>query len=265
MSPELTHLLSRQMPIVGIPACMRKIKERVIHTVSDKYPSALIDATGCLPILIPAVGSKLDLCGVLDRIDGLLLTGSPSNVHPSHYGATPSHPDTLHDRERDATTLPLLREAIRRDLPILAICRGIQELNVALGGTLYQRVHELPGRLNHRSQKDSPDGPYGPAHSVALVPGGFLAQLAGTADVMVNSLHSQGIDRPAPELRVEAVAPDGQIEAVSLPGARFVVGVQWHPEYKVLENSLSRALFSAFAQACAGTRFVSVEQAACAA
>ena len=241
---------SRQMPIIGIPACTRKINERVIHAVNDKYPSALIDARGCLPILIPAVGSKVDLSGLLDRLDGLLLTGSPSNVHPGQYGGAPRHPETLHDPERDATTLPLIREAIRRDLPVLAICRGIQELNVALGGTLHERVHEVPGRLNHRSQKDSPGGPYGPAHSVTLTSGGFLALLAGTVEVMVNSLHSQGIDRLAPKLRVEAVAPDGQIEAVSLPGARFVVGVQWHPEYKALENPLSSALFSVFARAC---------------
>jgi putative glutamine amidotransferase len=240
----------RHMPLIGIPSCTRTINDRVIHGVADKYPTAVIDATGCLPILIPAVGSKVDMCGLLDRFDGLLLTGSPSNVHPSQYGGEPSHPEILHDPERDATTLPLIREAVRRDLPILAICRGIQELNVALGGTLHQQVHEVPGRLNHRSRKDSPDGPYGPAHSVALTPGGLLALLAGTAEVMVNSLHSQGIDRPAPRLRVEAMAPDGQIEAVSLLGARFVVGVQWHPEYKVLENPLSKALFSAFADAC---------------
>lgn len=240
----------RHMPLIGIPSCMRTINDRVIHGVADKYPTAVIEATGCLPILIPAVGSKVDMCGLLDRLDGLLLTGSPSNVHPSQYGGETSHPEILHDPERDATTLPLIREAVRRDLPILAICRGIQELNVALGGTLHQRVHEVPGRLNHRSRKDSPDGPYGPAHSVALTPGGLLALLAGTAEVMVNSLHSQGIDRPAPRLRVEAMAPDGQIEAVSLLGARFVVGVQWHPEYKVLENPLSKALFSSFADAC---------------
>lgn len=239
-------------PVIGIPTCLRTVKQRVFHGVNDKYPAALIDATGCLPILIPAVGSRTDVCLLLDRIDGLLLTGSPSNVHPSHYGSQPSHPDILHDRERDATTLPLIREAVRRDLPILAICRGIQELNVALGGTLHQRVHELPGRLNHRSRKDSSDGPYGPAHSVTLTPGGVLASLAGTTEVMVNSLHSQGIDRLAPKLRVEAAAPDGQIEAVSVSGARFVVGVQWHPEYKVLENPLSSALFVAFARACDG-------------
>jgi putative glutamine amidotransferase len=241
---------ARTMPLIGIPSCLRKINERIIHGVNDKYPSAVIEATGCLPVAIPAVGSKVDLCALLDRLGGLLLTGSPSNVHPSQYGGEPSHPETLHDLERDATTLPLIREAVRRDLPILAICRGIQELNVALGGTLHQRVHELPGRLNHRSRKDSPDGPYGPAHSVALTPGGILASLVGAVEIMVNSLHSQGIDRLAPELHVEAVAPDGQIEAVSLPGARFVVGVQWHPEYKVLENPFSRALFSVFARAC---------------
>ena len=125
---------------------------------------------------------------------------------------------------------------------------------MALGGTLHQRVHELPGRLNHRSRKDSPDGPYGPAHSVMLTAGGLLVSLAGTSEVMVNSLHSQGIDRSAPGLQVEAVAPDGQIEAVSVREARFVVGVQWHPEYKATDNPFSSALFSAFAEACIGTR-----------
>ncbi len=240
------------LPLVGIPTCLRKINERVFYGVNERYPNAVIEATGCLPVLIPAVGSKIDVCALLDRLDGLLLTGSPTNVHPSHYGAEPSHPDILHDPERDATTLPLIREAVRRDLPILAICRGIQELNVALGGTLYQRVHEVPGRLNHRSPKDSPDGPYGPAHSVRLSAGGLLATLLGATEMMVNSLHSQGIDHLAPRLHVEARAPDGQIEAVSLPNARFIVGVQWHPEYKAVENPLSSALFAAFAGACGG-------------
>jgi putative glutamine amidotransferase len=248
-SRELGPVSARHMPIVGIPTCMRAVNERVIYGVSQRYPNAVIDAAGCIPILIPAVGSKVDVCVLLEKLDGLLLTGSPSNVHPSQYGGEPSLPETLHDPERDATTLPLIREAVRRDLPVLAICRGIQELNVALGGTLHQRVHDLPGRLNHRSRKDSPDGPYGPAHSIQLTAGGLLASLAGTAKVMVNSLHSH-IDHPAPQLRVEAVAPDGQIEAVSLPEARFVVGVQWHPEHKALENPLSMALFSAFARAC---------------
>ena len=244
----------RNLPIVGIPACLRTVNERTSHTVNEKYPKALIETIGCLPILIPAVGSKLDMSDLVGVLDGLLLPGSPSNVHPSHYDGPPSAEGTLHDHERDATTLPLIREAVRRDLPILAICRGIQELNVALGGTLHQRLHEMPDRLNHRPKKDQPGGPYGPAHVVRLLPGGLLAGLAGEAEVMVNSLHSQGIDRPAPGLFVEAVAPDGQIEAVSLRQARFIVGVQWHPEYKALENPLSGALFSAFGRACRTAR-----------
>jgi putative glutamine amidotransferase len=244
----------RNLPIVGVPACVRTINERVFHTVNGKYLDAVIAAAGCLPILIPAIGPQIDSSEILDALDGLLLTGSPSNVHPREYGSEPRHPETLHDPARDATTLPLIREAVRRDLPILAICRGLQELNVALGGTLHQRLHEVPGRINHRPHRESPDGPYGPAHGVALTAGGLLARLAGSAEAIVNSLHSQGIDRPAPDLHIEAVAPDGQIEAVSLPVARFVVGVQWHPEYKPLENPLSRALFSAFARACNATR-----------
>ncbi len=242
---------ARSLPIIGIPACRRTIKERVVHTLADKYPAAILEATDCLPLSIPAIGARADVKALLDRLDGLLLTGSPSNVHPSEYGHEPLDDKIMHDPDRDATTLPLIREAVRRDLPIFAICRGIQELNVALGGTLHQRVHDVPGRLNHRARKDSETGVYGPAHSVELLLGGVIAEIAGTSgEIMVNSLHSQGIDRLAPGLRVEAVAPDGQIEAVSLPDARFVLGVQWHPEYKVTENPVSAALFAAFGQAC---------------
>jgi putative glutamine amidotransferase len=245
----------RPIPFIGIPCCLRTINERGFHTVSERYPGAIIDATGCLPILIPSIGPRIDCGALLDGLDGLLLTGSPSNVEPSQYGGPPSREGTLHDPDRDATTLPLIREAARRDMPILAICRGIQELNVALGGTLHQRIFEMPGRFNHRRRrgKMSSDERYGPAHSVRLTAGGRLIELAGTAELMVNSLHGQGIDRPGPDLMVEAVAPDGQIEGVSLPSARFVVGVQWHPEYRVLENPFSRALFAAFAQACHAT------------
>ncbi len=242
----------RNVPFIGIPCCVRMLHERPFHTAAERYSDAIIEAAGGMPVLIPAIGAKTDCAALLDRLDGLLLTGSPSNVEPNHYGGPPSREGTLHDPDRDATTLPLIREAVRRDMPLLAICRGIQELNVALGGTLHQRIFEMSERFNHRRRKGpmTLDQRYGPAHSVALTPGGVLAQLAGAEEIMVNSLHGQGIDRPAPDLVVEAVAPDGQIEAVSLPGARFVVGVQWHPEYKVMENPFSRALFAAFAQAC---------------
>src|SRR5712691_10948902 len=245
----------RNVPFIGIPCCVRTIHERPFHTVADRYTQAVIDAAGCLPVLIPSIGWKMDCSALLDGLDGLLLSGSPSNFEPSHYGGPPSREGTLHDPDRDATTLPLIREAVCRDMPILAICRGIQELNVALGGSLHQRIFEMPGRFNHRRRKGSMtlDQRYGPAHPVQLSAGGRLIELAGTAELMVNSLHGQGIDSPAPGLLVEAVAPDGQIEAVSLPGARFVIGVQWHPEYKPLENPFSRALFAAFAQACHAT------------
>ena len=245
----------RDLPLIGIPCCVRTIHERPFHTAAARYSDAIIDAAGCMPILIPAIGAKTDCAALLDRLDGLLLTGSPSNVEPDLYGGPPSREGTLHDPDRDATTLPLIREAVRRDMPILAICRGIQELNVALGGTLYQRIFEMPQRFNHRRRRGNMtiEQRYGPAHSVALTPDGFLARLAGATETMVNSLHGQGIDRPAPDLLVEAVAPDGQIEGVSLPGARFVVGVQWHPEYKATENPFSQALFSEFSQACHAT------------
>lgn len=244
----------RSVPVVGIPACIRQIHERPFHTTADRYCAAIVDAVKGMPIIIPSIGDKMDFDTLLDHLDGLLLTGSPSNVEPGHYDG-PIIDGILHDPRRDATTLPLIREAVRRGIPILAICRGIQELNVALGGSLHQRVHELPGSLNHRS----PHGPmpadarYGPAHTVALTPGGLLTRLANSGEIMVNSLHGQGIDRPAPDLTVEAVAPDGLVEAVSHRTARFVVGVQWHPEYKPLENPFSRALFGEFARACHDT------------
>ncbi|MBV9824932.1 MAG: gamma-glutamyl-gamma-aminobutyrate hydrolase family protein [Alphaproteobacteria bacterium] len=245
----------RNVPFIGIPCCLRSINERIFHTASEKYPEALVKATGCMPILIPSIGSMMDVDALLDRLDGLILTGSPSNVEPYHYGGPPSTEGTLHDPDRDATTLPLIREAVRRDMPVLAICRGIQELNVALGGTLHQRIFDMPERFNHRRRQGpmSLDERYGPAHTVALTPGGYFARLAGSAEIMVNSLHGQGIDVPAPKLQIEAVAPDGQIEGVSLPGARFVVGVQWHPEYKVLENPFSFSLFRSFGEACGAT------------
>ena len=248
--------MSLRPPLVAIPTCFREVNERVMYTAVVRYPHAVVDAAGCLPMLIPSIGEKLDIDALLETIDGLLLTGSPSNVEPYHYAGPPSREGTLHDPDRDATTLPLIREAVRRDLPVLAICRGIQELNVALGGTLHQRVHEMPGGKVHRSGPGpkTMDERYGPRHPVSLVPDGFFAARAGADEIMVTSLHGQGIDRPAPPLKVEAIAPDGLVEAVSMPGARFVVGVQWHPEYKPLENPISKALFGAFGDACRAVR-----------
>jgi len=240
------------MPVVGVPTCLRAVKGRVFHGVNERYPRALIDAAGCLPLLIPAIGSRVDVCVLLDRLDGLLLTGSPSNVHPSHYGAEPSHPEILHDPERDATTLPLIREAIRRDLPILAICRGVQELNVALGGSLHQAVHDVNGHKDHRARYELPiDEMYGPVHPVTLR--GQLRDWVGRDEIMVNSLHWQGISRLAKGLKPEAVAEDGLVEAVRGPDdAAFCLGVQWHPEWAAKSNPVSTLLFRRFGAAAKG-------------
>src|SRR4029077_7165070 len=155
----------RHLPLIGIPSCLRSINERTFHTVNERYPNAVIDAGGGVPLLIPALGPTIACGAVLDGLDGLLLTGSPSNVEPYHYGGPPSPEGTLHDPDRDATTLPLIREAGRRALLILAICRGIQELNVALGGTLHQRIFEMPGFINpaRRQVPMSMDQRSGPA------------------------------------------------------------------------------------------------------
>jgi putative glutamine amidotransferase len=225
----------------------------IAHTVGEKYVAAVTDVIGGVPLILPAVGDGddgLDIDRVLDVLDGVILTGSPSNVAPAHYGGPPARRGVAADPARDTTTLPLIRRALERAVPLFAICRGFQELNVALGGTLHQHVEEVPGRLDHRSPKvEDMELKQGPAHSVAIVPGGQLHGLLGCTELMVNSLHGQGIDRLAPRLKVEAVAPDGQIEAVSVidaPG--FVCAVQWHPEHRAQENVMSMKLFDACRQ-----------------
>ncbi len=248
-------------PLVGISACLKENgRGGWHHTVGEKYVQAAIRAVGALPILIPAFGPELGddtaMADALDRLletlDGVLLTGSPSNVEPHHYGRE-SRPGTVHDAARDATTLPLIRHTIDRGVPLFAICRGLQEVNVALGGSLHQLVHEVDGRRDHRSPK-SPDTDvnYAPVHDIDIVEGGLLHRLLGERRVRVNSLHAQGVDVLAPRARVEATChEDGQVEALSVPDAPgFALALQWHPEYKALENPVSMKVFAAFAAAC---------------
>ena len=242
------------LPLVGIPACLKQLERFRGHAVNERYVNVIAGTLGALPVLLPAIGEHADVDELARRLDGILFTGSPSNVEPHHYGGEPSVEGTLHDPARDATTLPLIRSALRQGVPFLCICRGIQELNVALGGTLHQRVQELPGKRDHRSPRDVPtfEDKYREAHTVSLPPGGYLHALFGGRDeIRVNSLHAQGIDRLAQGLVVEAVAPDGLIEAVRVESAStFAVGVQWHPEHPIaLEWESSRALFDAFGSA----------------
>jgi putative glutamine amidotransferase len=237
------------MPIVvGIPSCATQINERLVFTTLARYADALIGGAGAVPVTIPPVG-EIQLA-LLDRIDGLLIPGSPSNVHPSHYGTGETLTPDKHDPARDATTLPLIRAAVARGLPVLAICRGIQELNVALGGSLLQNVHDIPGREDHRGNGDgSMEKAYGPKHTIAVT--GALARIVGANQIVVNSVHSQAIDRPGEGLVVEAYAEDGTIEAVSDPNAPgFVLGLQWHPEWRYAEHPASVAIFRAFGEAC---------------
>jgi putative glutamine amidotransferase len=240
-------------PLIGIPADRRMVGKHPFHMVGDKYARAVLEAAGAAPLLIPALAEELRFEELLERLDGLVFTGSPSNVEPRHYQGTPSDPGTLHDPARDATTLPLIREAVQAQVPVFGICRGFQEMNVAFGGTLHQKLHELPGHLDHRDDETQPlEVQYGPAHEVTLEPGGVLRSLAAGDRIRVNSLHSQGIDRLGAELAVEARAPDGVVEAFRVrTTARFALAVQWHPEWQVMSNPFSRALFAAFGRAAA--------------
>ena len=234
-------------PIVGIPACAKLVNGMLRHDTPARYAQAVFGGAGAVPVMLPPLGEAE--IAALDRLDGLLVPGSPSNVHPKLYDGGASATPDFHDPDRDATALPLVRAALARGMPVLAICRGIQELNVALGGTLHQQVHELAGRRDHRGGPGTLSERYGPKHSIAL--SGELARMLGATEITVNSVHGQAIDRLAPGLVVEAVAPDGTIEAVRVATASgFAFGVQWHPEWAYGDNPHSLALFAAFGAAC---------------
>jgi len=221
------------------------------HAVGEKYINAVRDGAGALPVLIPVLQDPLSLDEILETIDGVFLTGSPSNVSPTLYGGEGPRENVLQDPRRDATSIPLIRRAIDQGKPFLAVCRGFQEMNVAFGGSLHQHLEEVPGRFDHREDKAAPlDIQYAPAHEIELVEGGMLGRIAGGHSVRVNSLHGQGVDRLGAGLVVEARASDGTIEAIRPAHApSFALGVQWHPEWKYWDDRFSTALLQAFGQA----------------
>ena len=243
--------LAPEAPLVLLPACRMDKEGQSYHTIGDKYVRAVAAAAGGLPLMLPSLADYYEIEAIVARADGIVLTGSPSNVRPEAYGRTADPRAEPHDAWRDAVTLPLIRAALADTCPLLAICRGMQELNVALGGTLHPRLHELDTRMDHRRpNSDDVAVQYGPAHTVTLRPGGMIAEILGTEVLTVNSLHWQGIDQPAADLRVEATAEDGTVEAVSMPDASgFVLGVQWHPEYAPESNPGAPAIFDAFGRA----------------
>ncbi len=241
-----------RLPLIGVSACTREIGPQTYHIAGEKYLRAVAVGAGGIPLVIPALAELMDQATLLASLDGLLFTGSPSNVEPHHYQGPASEPGTRHDPARDRTTLPLVRAAIAAGIPVLGICRGFQEMNVAFGGTLHQRVHVVEGFMDHREPADEPfEVQYAPRHPIQVKPGGVLDGIGLPSEILVNSIHGQGVERLAPGLRVEALAPDGLVEAFSVEGASsFAVGVQWHPEWQVQTNPNYLAIFQAFGEAC---------------
>lgn len=238
------------LPVVLVPACNRMLGEHPFHIAGRKYVDA-VRLAGALPLVVPSVPVE-QLDGLLDLADGVLLTGSPSNVHPSHFGEDVFDPSLPLDLERDDWTLPMIPKLLQRGLPMLAICRGAQEVNVALGGSLHQAVQSQPGHRDHRAAEGQPaEVQYGPVHPVHVAAGGLLSSIVDRASFEVNSLHGQGVKQLAPGLRVEARAPDGLIEAFSAPETKgFNLCVQWHPEWQAERNPVSMQILRAFGAAC---------------
>jgi putative glutamine amidotransferase len=252
---SLANLSAKMKPLIGISCCVKPfgVFGTPNHAASDSYVRCVLGPVGGVPVLLPAAGEGL-VDQILPRLDGLILTGSRSNVHPTNYDGPPHAEGTPEDPARDSTTLPLIRAAIAAGLPLLAICRGFQELNVALGGSLDQRIQDLPDRIDHSTPSDQKFPPVrtAKAHNIRLVAESPIARLAGCADIAVNSLHNQGVRRLAPRLLAEGWAPDGTIEAVRVKDAPgFALGVQWHPEYDWEHDALSRRLFEVFGEAAA--------------
>lgn len=246
----MSRPLPSKRPLVLIPSCNRTLGQHRFHVAGHKYIEA-VRLAGGLPLVVPTVMHD-EMDDLLEAADGVLLTGSPSNVDPRHFGETVLDPSLPLDPHRDDWTLPLIPRLLERGIPLFAICRGFQEVNVALGGSLHQAVHQVPGLRDHRDDESLPvDEQYGPAHPVRIEAGGLLSALLDAEEVIVNSLHGQGVNRLAPGLRVEARAPDGLVEAFSATGgSAFALAVQWHPEWRAAENPVSQRLFEAFGEAC---------------
>ncbi|PZF78838.1 gamma-glutamyl-gamma-aminobutyrate hydrolase family protein [Aestuariivirga litoralis] len=242
------------LPLVGLPADTYESHGFQYHSIGDKYVRAVAEVALCSPVMIPSMIDALQLDDLLEHFDGIVMTGAVSNVHPPHYGEQPTVAHEPYDHGRDATTLKLIEKVLKKGLPLFCICRGFQELNVVLGGTLETELQQVEGRLDHRApDHDDVDVRYAPSHAINIRPGGLLEQILGKRETMVNSIHRQGIKRLAKGLQVEATAPDGIIEAVSVRDAKsFAMGTQWHPEFRALNNPDSVKLFTAFGNAVRG-------------
>lgn len=247
-------------PVIGVISDVKAGGGHVVHGVTEKYIYAVARGAQALPVLLPGTVSAVDAAmaperlvieEIFDLVDAIFLPGSPSNVAPEHYGDARFDPPLPSDEHRDDLSLPLIRAAIERGVPIFGVCRGFQEMNVAMGGTLFQKLYEQPGRFDHRENATLDiDGQYGAVHDVVLEPGGLLESLAGAPTWRVNSLHGQGVARLAPGVTVEARAQDGTIEAFRVTDAPgFNLAIQWHPEWRFWDDRLSAGVFTAFGAA----------------
>lgn len=261
-------LKNKPLPIIGISCCTQslaipKFGDVTYHVVYKKYLEAVIEAMECIPVFIPVLGStgKSDrltvVDGFLDILDGIVLTGAVANVNPARYGVEYREEHGTLDVDRDEMMISLAKGAVERGIPIFGICRGMQELNVAFGGSLLARVHEEDSRFDHRSNpEDDFEDKYKPSHEIVIEKNGVLSEIIFendnvAQDIFVNSLHSQGIDRVGDGIKVEARALDGTIEAITaLEAKSFCLGVQWHPEWWVESNPLNKAIYDSFSIAC---------------
>jgi len=243
-------------PVVVIVCDTHKVGPHLMHQAGDKYVQAVRRCSDVTPVLIPALDTPIETNEILDLADGVLFTGGYSNIERHHYGEPAAPADENQDPYRDKNTLALAPAVIEAGIPLLGICRGLQELNVALGGSLYPRMHEIEGRFDHREDKTaSIEVQYGPAHSISVTQGGLLAGITQEPSFMVNSVHGQAINRLADALNLEAQADDSTIEAVSVKGAKaFALAVQWHPEWMAWENKQSVKIFKAFGDAARNYR-----------
>ncbi|MBX4936997.1 MULTISPECIES: gamma-glutamyl-gamma-aminobutyrate hydrolase family protein [Rhizobium] len=238
-------------PLIAVSADVVELYGYLWHAAPQQYLEAAIAGAGVFPLVVPSFGERLDFDQLFAAVDGVMITGSGSNVHPSLYGGDACEANGPYDPARDSTTFPLIRRAIDQGLPLLAICRGLQEMNVALGGTLATEIQDRPGAIDHRApEAESRDGQFAARQALVVKPGSCLFKMLDSEHAVVNSVHRQAIDKVAPQLEVEAVAEDGTVEAVSVRNAPgFAIGVQWHPEYWVKSDETSARIFRAFGNA----------------
>ena len=258
MGGSTASMSGKSKPVVGVIGNAHVVNDRHnVQLVGQRNMRAVAEVAGALPLMFAGTPDITDVDALLGAVDGILLTGARANVHPTYFGCEPDPRHEPYDQERDAMALALIEACVARGMPLFGICRGLQEMNVAFGGSLHPEIRELPGRMNHRMPRlangdihPDPDVVFADRHEVRLASGGAFAKLLGCDAIRVNSLHGQGILEPGGRIVVEGVAEDGTIEAIRIAdAATFALGVQWHAEYDPQTNPINRTLFEAFGRA----------------